>query len=587
MPASFQHLRVRLRIEQTRLLNWGQKIGLVEEMLSEPSRSLEQNRSLIIDILLEVQALFKACIVIETKHDRYLPQRWTKTPKDAPDSATFDQRFPQATNSFLQKTLRVLDKASEVPDRLLWSMVRKDKFENLVQRLIDYNSSIEALLDSTSIVQLQHMQQQTFMALLQLNSSVAELKEVSGALQIKAGVTTTTPAVLDQRKEKPEGNNDHISGSGVEIARLADFKAQQIHIESQSSQALHIEPLDPERIIFGNLAGTRSVAEYQGSTVWIEWKYSDIDLGLHPRWRAMIEDRIKKLVILLKPPNNPPGFNALQCLGYFYDDSEDCFGFVYSRPPHAAAHAVPASLLEIIKAHRSHCDDLQPLPSLTKRIQLAHSIARSLMYIHSVNWIHKGLRSDNIVFFLQATQDDSSGHKHDDNSYLDPDLLRQAPLIAGFEYARPDMPEEATEPPPEHSEWDMYRRASSTAQLRHQRRLARSQKSDDIYSLGIVLVEIAYWRPINEIVELSSSLSSSSSSSVGRDVRQVLLQASHLAVITGSLGEAYAAVVKTCLTGGEALSIPANASESDVHVGVRLQETFVREVVNKLGAIRV
>lgn len=33
-------------------------------------------------------------------------------------------------------------------------------------------------------------------------------------------------------------------------------------------------------------------------------------------------------------------------------------------------------------------------PSVTKRIALAHALARCLMYLHSVNWLHKGLRSN-------------------------------------------------------------------------------------------------------------------------------------------------------------------------------------------------
>lgn len=604
MPASFQHLRVRLRIEQTRLLNWGQEIGLVEELLNEPNRLLEQNRNLALDILLEIQNIFKTCINAEIKTDRLVTQRRMGTPiADTIDKTNFGQRFPQVTNSFLQKTLKVLDKASNIPERVLWSMVRKDKFENLVHKLIDYNSSIEALLDRTSIIQLQYMQQQTFMALLQLNSSVSELKEVSRALQVKAGAKSPTASDLGKQAGALE-NFD----SGVDIARLADFKAQQIQVENQSSEILQIDPLDPKDITFSNVADTRSVAEYQNRAVWIEWKYSNIDMGLHPQWKALLEYRIKKLVLLLKPPNKPPEFNAPQCLGYFYEDPEERFGFVFSTPSYAALNATPSSLLEIIKAHWTNGDNKarHSLPSLAKRIQLAHLIARSLMYIHSVNWIHKGLRSDNIIFFLPQQQQqhphpdniNNSGYHGDDGSsdqqldpgrrnspYLDLDL-RHAPLISGFEYARPDMPEEETEPPPENSEWDVYRHPQQ------RRRAARSQKSGDIYSLGIVLVEIAYWKPIQEILKLPSVTGGESeggprTTRATRDVRQVLLHRAHLAVMAGLLGEAYTAVVKTCLTGGEALGIPDHTSENNVQIGARLQETFVREVVDKLDSIKV
>lgn len=564
MPRAYQHLRVRLRIEQTRLLNWGQKIGLVEELLSEPNRTLEQNRVLVMDLLFAIQALFRECIVVEAKHNRLLSSRWSGRSRDGPDQDVFDERFPKATDSLLQKTLGFLEKTSEVPERLLWSMVKKEKFEDLVKKLIDYNSSIEALLDSASISQLQHIQHHTYLALLQLNTSVAELKEVSGALKIKARAT-------------PDGTDDAESEDlvkkgttqGVDIARLAEFKAQQIQVENQSAPEAEITPLQPKDVTVTASAGSRSVAKYQGKTVWIEWKYSNVDFGLHPKWKAMIEDRIKKLMLLLRPPNKPLEFNAPQCLGYFYDeqdtedDAEDRFGFLYSHPSHSSPHATPSSLLELIKAQRQRG---HPPPSLTKRIRLAHSIARSVLYIHSVNWIHKGLRSDNIIFFVSEDQE--------------PDLARP-PLIAGFEYARPDLPEEETEHPPEHSENDIYRRPATT------RSPTRSQKSHDIYSLGIILVEIAYWRPISEIMKVPGANETAARARV-KQVRQLLLQPSgpYLATVDGAMGESYTEAVRRCIEGGSALGIPENADESDVHVGVRLQETFVLQVVDKLGNVK-
>ncbi|KAF7512121.1 hypothetical protein GJ744_002283 [Endocarpon pusillum] len=127
----------------------------------------------------------------------------------------------------------------------------------------------------------------------------------------------------------------------------------------------------------------------------------------------MIEQRIKKLVLLPQPANKLPEFNAPQCLGYFFDNSADDddddgdddeadsggggrYGFVYDKPPKTPPEAAPVSLLELIQ--RSQRESAPP-PSLTKRIALAHTLARSLMYFHSVNWLHKGLRSDNIIFF--------------------------------------------------------------------------------------------------------------------------------------------------------------------------------------------
>jgi hypothetical protein len=39
MPKKFEHLRTRLNIEEARLLNWGENVGLVEELLDRPSQA--------------------------------------------------------------------------------------------------------------------------------------------------------------------------------------------------------------------------------------------------------------------------------------------------------------------------------------------------------------------------------------------------------------------------------------------------------------------------------------------------------------------------------------------------------------------
>lgn len=52
-------LRIRLCTEQIRLLQWAKEIGLLEEVLVEPSSSLRLNRIVIIDILLEIRVLSK------------------------------------------------------------------------------------------------------------------------------------------------------------------------------------------------------------------------------------------------------------------------------------------------------------------------------------------------------------------------------------------------------------------------------------------------------------------------------------------------------------------------------------------------
>ena len=551
MPAAYQHLRVRLRIEQTRLLNWGKKMGLIEELLDEPSRALKQNRNLIIDILLEIHALFRSCVSIQAKYDHLVPQKATEKEEPARGRDPFEKRFPKGTDSMLRKTLRFLEKTPEAPKRLQWAMVKREQFEKLVGKLIDYNTSIEALLDSTAVDQLQQMQQQTFMALLQLNSNVAELKEISLAVQVKA--------TSSEDQTKPQSLVDPLKpqNGNVDIARLADFKARQLELETKPSDAI-LEPVERSDVTFDISSGPRSEAIYKEKHVWIEWKDYDVDPHPNSKWNRMLEDRIKKLALLLGSDNKPPQFNAPQCLGYFHDDASERYGFIYNKPQTAQPNTSLTSLLHVIQSTR------QRPPSLTNRIHLAHTIARCLMYLHSVNWLHKGLRSNNVIFFVAP---DTAPHY-------------AQPLIAGFEYARPDFPDEETEPPPEHSEHDIYRHP---AIIKHT--MSRSQKSHDIYSLGIVLVEIAHWKSIDEVMDIPRD--SKTARSRIRDVRNKLLTGDYLELIAAAMGEVYAEAVRKCLAGGLELGVGEGSDQSRREVGLRIQEAFAEHVVRQLGHIRI
>jgi Prion-inhibition and propagation len=106
MPRSYQHLNIRLQLEQTRLLNWGEKVGLVQDLLDQPSRILHLHRNLVLDILLEVQCSFKACLKKSNKYGPLLP------PSSSAVKAEQDRR------TILQKTVAILDTVPQLASRL-------------------------------------------------------------------------------------------------------------------------------------------------------------------------------------------------------------------------------------------------------------------------------------------------------------------------------------------------------------------------------------------------------------------------------------------------------------------------------------
>jgi hypothetical protein len=116
---------------------------------------------------------------------------------------------------------------------------------------------------------------------------------------------------------------------------------------------------------------------------------------------------------------------TLQCIGYVEKDMQFCF--LYSLPAGCEPPLTPTpppSLFDLVNSSFK--------PSVTARIQLAYRLAYSISKIHNEGWLHKGIRSENVLFFPSRWGAPRS---------LD------SPRLVGFDFARKDGPEEYSEKP--------------------------------------------------------------------------------------------------------------------------------------------
>jgi hypothetical protein len=168
----------------------------------------------------------------------------------------------------------------------------------------------------------------------------------------------------------------------------------------------------------------RTIATYQGNIVWIEWK----DIPASGKLLAAskrVENRIGLLIDLLCY-EKPKGFRAPPCLGYVKAVDRDNgarFGMVFGKSLKAGAKSELLTLRELLGQI--------PKPSLSARISLCAVLARCVYSFHSVNWLHKGLRGDNIIFFLSPSER----------------LDLSSPYVSGFELSRPSIVDKMTEKP--------------------------------------------------------------------------------------------------------------------------------------------
>lgn len=120
-------------------------------------------------------------------------------------------------------------------------------------------------------------------------------------------------------------------------------------------------------------------------------------------------------------------FLTLRCKGIYEDVENSQFCFVYELPSFCQRPLdakPPPSLLDYI--------DTRFKPSVTARVRLAHRLALSVRRLHEEGWLHKGIRSENILL-LKPRQD---GPRSLEN-----------PQLAGFDFARREGPGEYSEKP--------------------------------------------------------------------------------------------------------------------------------------------
>ena len=307
---------------------------------------------------------------------------------------------------------------------------------------------------------------------------------------------------------------------------------------------------------------TRTVEFYKDTPVWIEWRREEQSPSTHDPGGNRTEERVRNPPATLEMnSNNPHQFCVPHGLGYFYDEKRRRFGLVFEKPPRAK-HQAPVTLYDLFNRTGGKNDTM---PSLTDRIAVMRTLSEAVERLHSVNWLHKDLRSANILFFKDA----QSGKT---------DL--ESLLISGFHYFRPTARDHMTERPSDDLKADLYRHPFA------QRQSNRSgfKKSHDIYSLGVLLLEIASWKPLDRLLNINLR---KIRPETALRIRETLLgNPQWLRKVKFLSGNTVEHVIRICIEGPVAFDIGGDSNKSNDGTEAALQRAFSKEVVARLGDIR-
>ena len=255
------------------------------------------------------------------------------------------------------------------------------------------------------------------------------------------------------------------------VGLLDDLSLRKLVLAPIDTQTIDIEILRIPISSFTTSSGAHNYGSIGGlSKVFVEYKSFEMNHNLGVI-HGLTSNRINQLIALLHEVEDAR-FKVLRCVNYFEELSRATVGIVFELP--LQMNGPPNTLLAALSCSSGS------RPSLDARMRLARSLCETLILLHSVNWLHKSIRSETVLLL-------NAGSALPSRETI-PDL--ENPRLSGFEYSRLDNQLTTLL-----SDFDIQRNI-----YRHPDRwnqpCARFSKIHDIYSLGVVLLEIGLWQPI-------------------------------------------------------------------------------------------
>ncbi|OIW33195.1 hypothetical protein CONLIGDRAFT_711126 [Coniochaeta ligniaria NRRL 30616] len=502
-------------VEKVKLRVWAERFKVDDEANCLLPAQPRITRDAVWRIIAEINATHELAVDFIAKY--------RAEPAALPTAAAAAAAGPETFHRQSKWVAMVRDARARVPQnhRVSWAARDRAKFTELIARLGVLNSDLWDVVtpDDTDTVRI-------------VTGVLSGLRDQLALATLQSSPTNSPASLLAFATQLKQMQGQSVSDLATKVVTI---DATELHVQNGASNDTA-----------SRFRGTYT-SKSPGSLpapVWLEWKAISKDndsLG-------EIEQRIRALGALLTTPN-AAAFHRPTCLG-LYDDAayrertggSRRIGFVYQLEGNASA--LPVTLLDLLREAAKS----RSRPPLGERFGLAYKLAEALSLFHAADWVHKSLRSDAVLF-------ESGGGG-----------AIATPLIARFQYSRPAADSSLESRPAEVPELDVYYHPDVVAQ--------GWNKVREIYSLGMILLEIAHWRPVFEArfrtmapKEVARSVLDDVEGKFGED-------------LAGLVGRKFVDVIKCCLTGDFGVASGASADESKA-----LSDAFFQKVVKPLASL--
>ncbi|PFH57721.1 hypothetical protein XA68_14649 [Ophiocordyceps unilateralis] len=481
-PQDAERLVLKLEMERFRLHIWGENSGLTPPGGGPPS--LSSRLLSISDVLARylegIGCLLKDADVLRDRYGlaetRAQPTGSTrvkdlleKMQKSIPSG---EVRVEEAIGNLdveqnKKKKKKKKKSASSASSLFRWAVRDLDKFDGLVDDLASRITQISQLLTESQQLKAQEDNERVSIVLV---DSVAD--------------KPTLDFLLAAVKTEPKTSSTRFRIESKAISTELPWSWPHVRYPSSSSLQPRLSDfLLPDAYSSRKRFLTRRKRGSESGVVYLfECKQFEANISHDDKERLV--GRLQLLVMLLSKPKTA-AFHTPVAEGCINDASSFCWWMVFrlSVPPLPVSTGPQLTSLEPL----SLLSLLQPKakfrPCLEERYKLASRLCTTLFELYSSSWLHKGIRSENVLFV--SYQPMSAG-------------ILESMVLCGFDYSRQES---------ERVTIDKSKTSSdvSAAMYRHPRyqgEAAEGYKIQyDIYSLGLVLVEMALWMPLSSFLE--------------------------------------------------------------------------------------
>ena len=460
-------IRCKLEWEQYRLYQWGERVGLE----SRPHRNL--NWPLAADILKQLEKLLTDSKDLKGRYNLDVASI-SKNALEGQDfaitsarKASFGLLLTKLRPNYTQASSRIIQESNAPFKKLEWAAIGKEKLQKLVEDISYFNNCLHSLLETSDRDFITESLAALLRDIISRSNVISELDVIKELLQSTS--VASSEAVASAASLKRIRLILGLGKSGVEAQRP----------NKSSNLKLKLKYLKPKYLIRESMHTHpvgREIACYKSGTVLVEWRFMKTNTELQAR------HNVDQLAILLGNTNEG-FFHSLHCIGVMPKDSAFApadnayvaYGLVFNLE---RSRSAPSTLPTLMSLSNIYAKSRRP--SLNERLCIALAVAETVLQLHTTGWLHKGIRPDNVLFLAA----DSQGWET---------RTVDGPFLAGYEFARPSIGE--TETVPSQPNLDIYRHPSTQGPAR-----SNFRRAFDLFALGCILLEIALWRCLRDIL---------------------------------------------------------------------------------------